>query len=282
MSSLIRSTAPSQALLIVLSGPRLGTRSVLGESAVDVGRGSQCHLILDADSVSRRHARVEWNGQEHRLVDLASTNGTYLNGSRVREAVLKDGDRIGIGKALLKYVAGGNIEAAYHEEIQRLARFDALTGIYNKRQFEESLRFSMLAARTAPKPVSLIVFDIDHFKRINDTHGHTAGDQVLCDVAKVVKEGLGEGYVFGRVGGEEFAILCEGSGLEAAAEHAETIRSRVSQHRFAFEGSAFPVTVSLGVAERTGGGDEEPEKLYERADEKLYRAKTSGRNRVCF
>src|SRR6187399_668575 len=155
MSSLVNTAAQQQALLIVLSGPRLGTRSVLAEAAVDIGRGSACHLILDADSVSRRHARIEWTGQQHRLVDLASTNGTYLNGTRVRDSLLKDGDRIGIGKALLKYMAGGNIEAAYHEEIQRLMRFDALTGIYNKRQFDESLRLAIFTTRTLPKPVSL-------------------------------------------------------------------------------------------------------------------------------
>ncbi len=280
MSSLVNTAAQQQALLIVLSGPRLGTRSLLAEAPVDIGRGSACHLILDADSVSRRHARIEWTGQSHRLVDLASTNGTYLNGARVRDSLLRDGDRIGIGKALLKYMAGGNIEAAYHEEIQRLMRFDALTGVYNKRHFDESLRLAIFTTRTLPKPVSLIVFDLDHFKRINDTHGHTAGDQVLCEVAQVVKEALYPDQIFGRIGGEEFAVLWEGSGLRAASDQAERIRSRVAAHRFSFEGASFPVTVSLGVAERGIGNDEEAERLYERADDKLYQAKAGGRNRV--
>jgi diguanylate cyclase (GGDEF)-like protein len=281
MSSLMRTAAQQQALLIVLSGPRLGTRNVLSEAPVDIGRGSACHLILDADSVSRRHARIEWSGQAHRLVDLASTNGTYLNGTRVRDATLKDGDRIGIGKALLKYIAGGNIEAAYHEEIQRLMRFDALTGVYNKRHFEESLRLAVFTARATPKPVSLAVFDLDHFKRINDTHGHTAGDHVLCELAKVVGETLSPGQIFGRVGGEEFAVLSEGCALAQAVQHAETVRARVEAHSFSFEGNSFPVTVSLGVAERGQAEEEEAERLYERADEKLYQAKAAGRNRVC-
>jgi diguanylate cyclase (GGDEF)-like protein len=281
MSSLVNPAAQQQALLIVLSGPRLGTRSVLAEATVDIGRGSACHLILDADSVSRRHARIEWTGKQHRLVDLDSTNGTYLNGTRVRDSLLKDGDRIGIGKALLKYMAGGNIEAAYHEEIQRLMRFDALTGIYNKRQFDESLRLAIFTTRTAPKPISLIVFDLDHFKRINDTHGHTAGDQVLCEVARVVKESLFPDQVFGRIGGEEFAVLSEGTGLRATTDHAERIRARVAAHAFSFEGTSLPVTLSLGVAERGIGSEEDAEGLYERADEKLYQAKASGRNRVC-
>lgn len=278
MRSLVGSTAHQQALLIVLSGSRIGTRSVLGDSAVDIGRGSACQLILDADSVSRRHARIEWDGAVHRLIDLGSTNGTFVNGSRVKTATLRDGDRIGIGKALLKYLAGGNIESAYHEEIQRLMRFDALTGIFNKRQFEETLRLAVVTSRTKPKPISLMVFDLDHFKKINDKHGHMAGDHVLCEMAKAVKEVLAPDQIFGRVGGEEFAVLWEGSGLGAALEHAERIRRRIAGHRFNFEGSNLPVTVSIGVAERFD--EEAPERLYERADEKLYQAKAGGRNRV--
>lgn len=280
MRSLVGTASQQQALLIVLTGARIGTRSILGETAVDVGRGSACQLILDADSVSRRHARIEWNGREHRLVDLGSTNGTFVNGSRVKDAILRDGDRIGIGKALLKYLAGGNIEGAYHEEIQRLMRFDALTGVFNKRSFEESLRLAVFATRTKPKPIGLIVFDLDHFKKINDRHGHMAGDHVLCEMAKAVKEILHPDQVFGRVGGEEFAVLWEGSDLRASVDHAEKIRTCVASHRFSFEGSHLPVTVSVGVAARPIGADEEPERLYERADEKLYQAKASGRNRV--
>jgi two-component system, cell cycle response regulator len=124
------------------------------------------------------------------------------------------------------------------------------------------------------------VFDLDHFKRINDKHGHMAGDHVLCEMAKVVKETLFPDQVFGRVGGEEFAVLWEGSGLRAAMDHAETIRNRIAGHKFNFEGANLPVTVSLGVAERALGLEEEPERLYERADEKLYQAKAGGRNRV--
>ena len=213
MRSVLNNAPQEQALLIVLSGPRLGTRSVLGEKAVEIGRSPACHLQLDSDSVSRRHARIEWNDQSHHLFDLGSTNGTFLNGDRVKEGVLKDGDRVGIGKLQLKYVAGGNIEGAYHEEIQRLMRFDPLTGICNKRHFEESLKLAVTNAKTAPKPISLIVFDLDHFKRINDAHGHPAGDQVLCELAKVVKQTSMPDQVFGRVGGEEFAVLWEGMRL---------------------------------------------------------------------
>jgi diguanylate cyclase (GGDEF)-like protein len=280
MRSLVRVAAEQQALVVVLSGSRLGHRTVLGDRPVEIGRGSSCELILDADSVSRRHARIERFGGGHKIVDLGSTNGTYLNGIRIHEQILRDGDRLQIGKALLKYIAGGNIEGAYHEEIQRLTRFDPLTGVFNKRHFEESLKLAIFGCRSEPRPISLVVYDLDHFKRINDTHGHMAGDAVLCEAAAAVREVLAPEHVLGRVGGEEFAVLCSGLVLAEAAELAERIRQAIGGHRYVFEGKELPVTVSLGVAERALRSDETAESLFERADERLYEAKGAGRNCV--
>lgn len=279
MRSLIRVAGQQQALLLVLSGPRLGNRTVLSDAVIEIGRGSTSGLVLDADSVSRRHAKIEPMGAGHLLTDLGSTNGTYVNGLRVKEHALIDGDRVQIGKALLKYLAGGNIEGAYHEEVQRLMLFDALTGVHNKRHFDESLRVALSTAQGSP--VSLIVLDIDHFKKVNDTHGHMAGDAVLCATANVVKETVPADCLFARVGGEEFAVLCPNTSLATAKVCAERIRIAVAGHLPTFEGKSLPVTVSLGLAEFKPGSEEEPEALYGRADEKLYQAKDSGRNRVC-
>ncbi|HKY35247.1 MAG TPA: GGDEF domain-containing protein [Polyangiaceae bacterium] len=274
MGTLIRVAAEQRALLLVLSGTRLGHRLVLGDAPIEIGRGSGAALILDADSVSRKHARIERFGGGHRIIDQGSTNGTYVNGVRIKEHILKDGDRIGIGKALLKYLAGGNIEGAYHEEVQRLMRFDPLTSIFNKRHFDESLRLAVFTA--AGRPLSLIVFDLDHFKKVNDTHGHMAGDAVLCGATTAVQGILEPTEVFGRVGGEEFAVLCDGLSLPEALQRAEAIRCAVSREPFAFEEKRLPATVSLGVAQLTLG--EEPESLYERTDGALYAAKAAGRN----
>ncbi|HWZ87542.1 MAG TPA: GGDEF domain-containing protein [Polyangiaceae bacterium] len=279
MRSLIRVATAQQALLLVLSGPRLGTRTILSDTPVDIGRGSNSALMLDSDSVSRRHARIEPMGAGHRLTDLGSTNGTYVNGTRVKDHILTDGDRLQIGKALLKYIAGGNIEGAYHEEVQRLMRFDALTGVHNKRHFDENLRIATTAGHTGA--LSLIVLDIDHFKKVNDTYGHMAGDAVLCATANVVKQSTSPDYLFARVGGEEFAVLCPNTTLAVAKVCAEKIRTAVAANCPTFEEKTLPVTVSLGVAEFKPGSDESPEALYGRADEKLYQAKGSGRNRVC-
>jgi len=267
-----------QALLIVLSDPCLGSRVVLSETAVEIGRGAKGGLLIDSDSVSRRHARVEWTGSAHQIVDLGSTNGTFVNGSRVRTHELRDGDRVQIGKVLLKYLAGGNIEAAYHEEFQRLMRYDALTGICNKRHFSESLQRAVQT--TGEAPLSLMVFDLDHFKRINDTHGHVVGDGVLCELCSVAREAMPSDVVFGRVGGEEFAVLWEGHNASDMRRLAEAVRVATENHLFSFEGKRLAVSVSVGVAEHAAGEDAELHALYERADAKLYEAKASGRNCV--
>jgi diguanylate cyclase (GGDEF)-like protein len=279
MRALNRVASAQQALLLVLTGQRLGTRTVLSDKPIDIGRDSKAGLVLDADSVSRRHARVEAMPGGYRLVDLSSTNGTYVNGARVKEQGLRDGDRVQIGKTLIKYIAGGNIEGAYHEEIQHLMHFDGLTGVHNKRHFDDQLQMRVAAARGEHIPLSLIVFDIDHFKKVNDGHGHMAGDAVLCATASVAERAIPKDALLARVGGEEFAVVCPQQPLLAARTLAEQIRKAVASNRASFESKEHQVTVSLGVAELTAS--ESPEALYERADQRLYEAKHAGRNRVC-
>lgn len=274
-----RKSTPGQAFLVVIAGPRLGHRVLLGEETLDIGRGVGCGFQLDLDSVSRLHARVRWDGTRHFIEDLRSTNGTYVNENRVGEHPLADGDRVGIGKVLLKYLAGGNVEASYHEEIQRLMRYDGLTGVFNRSHFDETLHNVLWRARFDGAPVSLILFDLDHFKRVNDTHGHPAGDAVLRQAAAIVSQVIPPGTVFARTGGEEFAVLCPGVPAAHAWQLAEHIRRAVEASAFTAEGTRIPVTVSLGVAERAPT-DQSPEVLYERADTQLYAAKAAGRNCV--
>jgi diguanylate cyclase (GGDEF)-like protein len=265
---------------VVIAGTRLGYRTLLSEQTLDIGRGSTCGLVLDVDSVSRQHARIEWTGSGHRVLDLASTNGTYVNETRISEHLLRDGDRLQIGKVLLKYIGGNNIEGAYHEEIQRLMRFDGLTGAHNRSHFEETFRSALWSARAQAMPISLILFDLDHFKAINDTHGHTAGDAVLRQVASVVSRLMCDDNLFARVGGEEFAVLCPGKSLLQATELAELVRSTIANLRCSFEKLQIAVTVSLGTAERGIGSTEPAESLFKRADAQLYAAKAAGRNCV--
>lgn len=264
-----------KALLVVLSGGRIGQRVVLGADPMLIGRGSACSLILQGDSISRQHARIEWTGSTHVLMDLGSTNGSFVNYERVGRRELNDGDHVQIGKTLLKYLAGDNPEAKYHENLDRLVRHDALTGALNKGAFEEELYIA--CGSGAQGVVSLILFDLDHFKRVNDEHGHTAGDMVLRGVGSTVRSVVGESAQFGRVGGEEFALLVTGERREAAAL-AEQIRAAVAAQHFVFDEVVIPVTLSLGVCQRAI--DESPDELYERTDRQLYAAKHGGRNRL--
>jgi diguanylate cyclase (GGDEF)-like protein len=274
-----RSSVPGQAFLVVIAGPRLGHRVLLSQEALEIGRGANCSFQLDADSVSRLHARIDWDGGHHKVVDLRSTNGTFVNEVRITEHTLVDGDRIGIGKVLLKYLSGENVEAAYHEEIQRLMRYDGLTGVYNRSHFDETIHNVIWRSRFDPQAITLVVFDLDHFKRINDTWGHPAGDAVLRQSAAVVSQTVPQGCLLARTGGEEFAVLCPGLNYTQGHQVAEHIRRAVESAQFVWEGTRIPVTVSLGVSEKLPS-DSSHETLYERADAQLYAAKAAGRNCV--
>jgi diguanylate cyclase (GGDEF)-like protein len=277
----LRVASPHQACLVVIAGSRLGHRIQLGKGTVMIGRGSTSAVLLDSDSVSRQHARVEWTGSHHKLVDLNSTNGTYVNEAKIDDHVLADGDRVQVGKALLKYISGGNIESQYHEEIQRLTRYDGLTGVHNKRHFEETFETELMLSRTQPRTLTLVLFDLDHFKNVNDTWGHTAGDAILRQVAEIAaKQTDPDRQILGRVGGEEFALLWPGADLDQGRGLADRIREAVASEPLSFGGTQIPITVSLGVSVRGLESAEPGREFYQRADTKLYEAKAAGRNCV--
>ena len=275
-----RSRASCQACVVMLSGGTMGQYVALSEAPLEIGRSSTCGLQLDLDSVSRLHARIEWEREGHVLVDNGSTNGTYVDELRITRHRLRDGDRFAVGKALLKYLARGNIEAAYHAEIQRLAQYDALTNVASKAHFTDSFRTAVAKAEVAARPVTLLMLDLDHFKRVNDDFGHRAGDAVLRRAAEVAQEQLDFPQLLGRVGGEEFAVLCPGQDLSEGLALGERIRAAVEATQFAFEELLISVTTSVGVATRPAGSTEPPERLFERADARLYTAKATGRNCV--
>ncbi len=268
----------NKAMLLIMTGDRMGQRSVLGEESFVIGRGSGCALVLQSDAISRQHARIEWTGTGHRLIDMNSTNGCFVNYQRVAQHDLRDGDQVQIGKILLKYLRGDNVEAAYHEEFERLVRHDALTGALNKAAFDKELRVA-ISGLDVGQSLSLVLFDLDHFKQINDVHGHTAGDMVLQKAAELAAECIAPPSLFARVGGEEFAIIAKGKPAQDTARLAERIRSTIEAHRFVFDEKPIQVTISLGVCE-VGSDAQSAESLYAGADNQLYAAKRSGRNQV--
>jgi two-component system cell cycle response regulator len=197
----------------------------------------------------------------------------------ITEHELTDGDQIKIGRTILKFMTGSNIEASYHEEIYRMMTFDGLTQIYNKRYFHETLEREISRSRRYGRELGLLLFDIDHFKQKNDTFGHLAGDTILKDLAMVVRAKLRREDVFARVGGEEFAVLTPEVGMRGIREVAEKIRAVVEASVFRFEKHLIPTTISVGASVWLGGEDT-GDQLYQRADTGLYAAKQGGRNRV--
>ncbi|MGE0321949.1 MAG: GGDEF domain-containing protein [Polyangiaceae bacterium] len=260
----------------------LGKRFVLEHNPMRVGRGADNHIVLEGDSVSRRHCHFEKRGGRWIVVDDGSTNGTYLNEEQiVREAPLQNSDRIKVGPTILKYLSGADAEAKYHEEIYKMTIIDGLTQIHNKRYLYEALERELIRARRHERALSLSIFDIDYFKRINDQYGHLAGDHVLRELARLVQNRIRRDEVFARYGGEEFVIVLPETPLDGASSLAENIRARVAEHRFVFQGERIPTTISIGCAQLEPG-DQSANELIQRADEKLYEAKRGGRNRVCF
>jgi diguanylate cyclase (GGDEF)-like protein len=268
-----------EACLVVIYGPELGRKHNLEAPSLTLGRSNKCDIQIDQESVSRAHSKIINGGKSVRIRDLGSTNGTYVNDELVEERTLVDGDLIKIGRTIFKFLSGGNIERAYHEEIYRLTTVDGLTQIFNKRYFSEALGREIARATRYRRELSMVMFDLDHFKQVNDTHGHLAGDAVLKTLSLTIKAKIRSEDIFARYGGEEFAIILPEIDRHNAHQFAEKIRRIVETTEFRFEGTLIPVTISMGVATLD---PEEPTAaaLIKHADEFLYEAKAGGRNCV--
>jgi len=273
-------TQPVCLVLIYPTGPDMGRKYPLEGDVCLIGRGSDCDIVVDLDSVSRRHAQIERRQSTIIITDLGSTNGTYVNEKQVQERALSDGDQVKIGNAIFKYLSGGNVESSYHEAIYRMTIIDGLTEAYNSRYFVEFLDREMARCARYQRPLSLVMFDLDHFKKINDTHGHLAGDFVLREMARRLRSRIRKEELFARYGGEEFVVVLPEAGHQGAMDFAEQIRRLVEREPFNFEEDVIPLTISVGVATIEGQEHVDSALFVKMADDNLYRAKRGGRNRV--
>jgi two-component system, cell cycle response regulator len=272
--------ASAESCLVEIHGPQLGKKYVLGDEEFTIGRDEKNNIVIDLDNVSRRHCVVVQKDKKYLITDLKSTNGTYLNDEEIKEQqTLRSGDLVKVGGAIFKFLSGDKIESLYHEEIYQLTICDGLTGAFNKRYFLEFLEREMGRCARYQRHLSLILFDIDHFKGINDTNGHLAGDYVLRELSQVIKPRIRKEECFARYGGEEFAIVQPEAGPENVRKLAEKLRKLVEDHRFTFEGKDISVTISLGVGDLTADMTE-PMQFIKASDQNLYKAKKTGRNRV--
>ena len=262
------------------TGPGIGRRYELLQLPLIIGRESTCDLQVDEHSVSRRHVSIQLTGDVFYLSDLHSTNGTLVNEKPIETSPLNDGDYLRVGNCIFRFLAGGNVEADYHEEIYRMTIRDGLTGLHNKRYLLEFLDRELSRSARHSRPLTLLFFDIDRFKEVNDKFGHICGDRAIGDLTALVRNGIRREELFARYGGEEFAIVLPEVTIDTGAIIAERIRTLVAGHPFKYESEAFHMTISVGVVTTQGDANLTPEELIRRADDQLYQAKHKGRNCV--
>jgi diguanylate cyclase (GGDEF)-like protein len=265
--------------LVVIEGPRLGQCVQVHEVPVVIGRAPEADFRIDHASVSRLHCSVWQEVLGAAVRDLDSKNGVRVNGQPVRRAELRDGDYLTLGDVMMKFVAGGSPEARYHEALFGLANFDSLTQLLNRRAFREMLDAAVARTAEDPEPLSLAIFDLDHFKQINDLLGHDAGDAALRRLSALLRQALRPRDSAGRLGGDEFAVLMPRTGPSEAHVWCEQLRQRAEGLGLEDSGLHQRVSLSIGFAtwEAAMGSAHEFMRL---ADMALLRAKDAGRNCV--
>jgi two-component system cell cycle response regulator len=277
---LATSTAP---VLIVIRGIPQGRRYLLeGRTTFVLGRGQTADIQIDDANVSRNHAQISIEREQISITDQGSRNGTFLNDEPLGRATveLAREDMIKVGNTILKYLPAGQFETLYHINIANAAHRDPLTDLFNRQYISDVLEVEFKRAKALHTAMSVVFFDIDDFKLINDAHGHEGGDHVLISLGACMREvGLGDHDLAGRYGGEEFIVVLSNSTVEEAAAVAEKIRRHIKDHAFMYAGQRIPVTVSLGVAAVTAesrrGAD-----ILRLADTAMYESKRTGKNRV--
>lgn len=272
--------------LLMISGPQIGRTYPILQDEFMIGRASGCDLSIEDDLVSRHHCKVVLRPDGAELVDLGSTNGTLLNGRKVTGIVkLFEGDQVQVGTvAILKYHLKEEVEAKFLGQLYEAATRDFLTSAYNKKFFVERLQEEFSFAHRHERELSVLVIDIDHFKKVNDTYGHLAGDMAIKKIAHHLMSHTRKDDIVARFGGEEFVILMRDVPKAKALALGENIRKGISEIKIKADQHSFNVTVSVGVAtlsETNRTQIDRFENLIDEADKRLYEAKSGGRNKVC-
>ncbi|HLG19583.1 MAG TPA: GGDEF domain-containing protein [Bdellovibrionota bacterium] len=267
--------------LVVLEGSYIGEVYRITGDSVLIGREEDSGVILLEEGVSRQHARIDRHEMSYTITDLGSTNGTFVNGEPVQQAALHDGDKVRIGDVVVRFSYQDTMDVNYQETLRNMAMRDGLTKVFNRRYFLESLDRELNYAARLRQSLTCILLDIDHFKKVNDTYGHQAGDAVLRAIANALQQEIRRYDVLARYGGEEFVILLRATALDNALLLAERLRRLSSELEFVFDQKNASVTVSLGVASFDPDNPKSGDDLVREADRYLYEAKERGRNRVC-
>lgn len=270
-----------RAVLLRMDGVLAGQVFVIGSGPCTLGRHPTNQVRLDDAGISRFHSQVSCEHEQYWVEDLGSKNGTFVQGRAVQRASIQDGDWVQLGpRVAFRFSLTDTRQELLLRRLYESSTRDALTGAYNRKHFDERLRTEIAFAARHRAEASLVLFDIDHFKKVNDTFGHQAGDAVLRQVAMLVGRRLRAEDVFARVGGEEFAVILRGIDRAGAARAAERIRTTVATLPVTFDGHTIPITLSAGCASVRCSAERTPEDIIAIADRRLYDAKRGGRNRV--
>jgi two-component system, cell cycle response regulator len=233
--------------------------------------------------ISRKHAQITKIADKVFITDLGSSNGTLVNDKKLPPKEPKElakEDMIKLGNSILKFLPQGELETLFYGNLGLAANTDPLTKTYNKRYLLEALDAEFKRAKALHSDFSLLFLDLDHFKKVNDTFGHDAGDFVLREFSQLIRsQYLRPKDIFARYGGEEFVVLMGNTSAAVGAEVAEKMRASIELHAFIYEGKRIPVTSSMGLCELQTG-IESAQTLLKMADQALYEAKNSGRNRL--
>ena len=270
--------------LIMIRGDFIGQVHELNGDVTTLGRSDEIDVVVSHPSISRRHALILKRTDGFQITDLNSTNGTFVNKYRVEQPVkLTEGDKLTLGDVTFKFSYQDEDDTEYHMMLRNMAVKDGLTRIFNKRYFDEALENEYDYNKRNRSGLSIVFFDVDYFKEVNDTYGHPAGDLVLKNLAALVEKEA-RGYdVFARYGGDEFVFLMRGANLDASIVLAERVRKSVESHQFEYDGETLKITISVGVSH--WNGDESVSssaELLKLVDAELYKAKNSGKNRVMY
>lgn len=265
----------------ILGGPAMGQQILLEEGDLTWGRSREADVFVEDEAISRYHFKVSVRDRLATIEDLGSTNGTYINGKRVERQLLQSNDKIQISSnTVLRFSYVDPIDTDVHQRFYEMALFDPVTQAHTKRYFLDRIQHEVAYSKRKSLPLSLIIFDLDHFKNVNDTYGHPAGDCVLQRVAELTQEMIRTEDVFARYGGEEFVILMRDAREAPARALAERLREAVEKKLFEFEGQMIPVRISAGVACCSDKHAGEAKDLIQWADQALYYSKNNGRNQV--
>ncbi len=279
----LKKAQESEACLILVRGAPQGHRFFITTDEMVIGRDPSAEISVADQGISRKHAKVSRQAGKVTLTDLGSSNGTLINEKKLtanQPVVLNKEDMITLGSTIFKFLPVGAIEILAWENLGSAAHTDPMTKIFNKGYLTEAMEAEFKRAKALHTDFTVLFFDLDHFKKVNDGYGHDAGDYVLKEFTALVQSSyLRPKDVFARYGGEEFVVLLANTGAKVALELAERIRAAVETHAFMYDGKRLPVTTSMGVAElRTD--IESAQTLLKAADKALYSAKQTGRNRV--